>query len=620
MLKFISHKWETSSPNRSLFYKILILSLVVILFTVLTFVVAIFPSQHATLLRSLKSQSSSIIRSIHQVTVRSIAIEDYSTVVDHCSQVIEEIPSIKYIVITRMDGSSNVFTPGKWKFTYLNGFWTPKPANIVDGKIMYSNLVSEKVFHDTHVISYSGVQMGWIHMGLSLDNYEKDLKLVYEQTLVSALIAIGVGVSISFVFYNYLNKPIQELIAGIRRAAKGDLKTKVHIKTYDELSELADFFNKMTTSLSNAQEKLEERVEQRTRELKQTNLLLEKEIAERQIAEQEIKKLSKAVETTPAAICMTDISGKIIYVNPGLIKLLGYDSDEELLNTLFTCSLLHPNCKTTIFEIINELNARGNWSGEIEIVNKAQIGFPAELICSIIYDENQQPKYLLGHIYDLSEIKASQEKIVESLKEKEILLKEIHHRVKNNLQIITSLLYLQSKHSNDPILSNLLLESQRRIKSMALIHEKLYQSSNLASIDFKDYITNLMHDLKRTYENNGNIIQLNMEVESLYLDIDKAIPCGLIINELVSNAYKYAFPDTWRETHSTTPTVFIKFLKTPENKLCLTVKDNGCGMGDIEENKNTTSLGLKLVSSLSNQLNGNLSIESKQGSSFTLVF
>ncbi len=194
------------------------------------------------------------------------------------------------------------------------------------------------------------------------------------------------------------------------------------------------------------------------------------------------------------------------------------------------------------------------------------------------------------------------------------ILQEIHHRVKNNIQIISSLLSLQSHYIKDKMYVELLKESQNRIRSMALIHEKLYQSKNLASIDFNEYVETLVHDLIRSYGMNTAKIALTMKVENISLNIDAAVPCGLIINELVSNALTHAFPDG-REGEITVT------CNLHGDALELVVSDNGVGIPEDLDFKNTDSLGLRLVTILAeDQLNGKITLDRSKGTAFRITF
>jgi len=221
---------------------------------------------------------------------------------------------------------------------------------------------------------------------------------------------------------------------------------------------------------------------------------------------------------------------------------------------------------------------------------------------------------ILGTFGDITERKQADEKIKASLKEKEVLLKEIHHRVKNNLQIISSLLKLQSSSIKDKHTLEMFKDSQSRIRTMALIHEKLYQSQDISRVNFAEYISNLAANLFRSYELVTTAINPIINVENIFLEIDVAVPCGLIINELVSNSLKYAFPDRRKGE------IQIHLYFFNEHEIKLIVSDNGIGLPKDLDFKNTETLGLQLVSNLVEQLEGTIEVNGHSGTEFRIKF
>ena len=209
------------------------------------------------------------------------------------------------------------------------------------------------------------------------------------------------------------------------------------------------------------------------------------------------------------------------------------------------------------------------------------------------------------------------------LEEKEILLKEIHHRVKNNLQVISSLLYLQSQSLQDEEMINLFEDSRKRIQSMALVHEKLYQSIDFAEINLKEYVENLLVQSEQSSRNNKIAVNSYVEIDSeIKLDLDTTISCGLIINELLTNTYKYAFPIEW--TSQKQKDFEFKFSVvvrvTGDQQYEMTISDNGIGMDKVLDVENSTSLGLKIVNSLVKQLDGTIEVNGNNGLKFKIKF
>jgi len=215
--------------------------------------------------------------------------------------------------------------------------------------------------------------------------------------------------------------------------------------------------------------------------------------------------------------------------------------------------------------------------------------------------------------HQITSKKEAEAEIIQSLKEKEVLLKEVHHRVKNNLQVISSILNLQSSYVRDEKILQILRESQNRIKSMSFIHESLYQNKTFSYINFSEYIVNLSKNLVHSYQLFGNQVEMKFKVGEVKLNIDQAIPCGLIVNELVSNALKYAFPDNQKG-------IINIEISEKGSKVTLRVEDSGKGLPKGFDFTNTETLGLQLVTTLIEQLDGKMKLESKKGAKYLITF
>jgi two-component sensor histidine kinase len=210
--------------------------------------------------------------------------------------------------------------------------------------------------------------------------------------------------------------------------------------------------------------------------------------------------------------------------------------------------------------------------------------------------------------------KEAEEYLKKSLAEKDVLLREVHHRVKNNMQIISSILRMQSRTIEDPKLKEFLQESQNRIHSMALIHENLYSNESLANIKFANYVQGLSGNIARTYANQQAIVRFDYQIEDAYLPIDIAIPCGLIINELISNSFKYAFKNSDKGT------IGIYFNLLNDDKYQLTVFDDGTGIAKDLDITKTKSLGMKIIHKLVKQIDGELETDFSNGTKFIIKF
>lgn len=238
---------------------------------------------------------------------------------------------------------------------------------------------------------------------------------------------------------------------------------------------------------------------------------------------------------------------------------------------------------------------------------------PREVIIykSLFYVEENLAGYI-GSIIDITTTMNAFSKLEDTLQSNEMLMKEVHHRVKNNMQIISSLLNMQSHYLKDPDDKILFQSSKERIYTMALIHEKLYKSDNLARIDFKDYTLSLMDAVKRSYDISGKI-SLHYDLDNFDLDIDTAIPCGLILNEVVTNSYKYAFDENQKGNISIV-------IKEKTGKYYIEIRDDGKGFETEKSMKSSESLGIKLIDALVRQLSGSYTLHSDNGTLFKMTF
>ncbi|MCT7957787.1 PAS domain S-box protein [Laspinema palackyanum] len=331
---------------------------------------------------------------------------------------------------------------------------------------------------------------------------------------------------------------------------------------------------------------------------------------ERQITQSALARQLAAVEAATDGIGILNENNEYIYLNSAHANIFGYDDPKELLGKTWK-ELYHPEEIQQIEqEVFPVLGASGQWSGETLAKRRDGTTFPEEISLTFIAGGG-----LICVARDITTRKQSEEQIKASLHEKEVLLKEIHHRVKNNLQIIHSLLKLQSSYTKDPQALQMFRDSQNRIRSMALIHELLYRSNNLGSINFSEYINQLTTNLLRAYNITAHSRpQIFINVEPIQLGIDTAIPCGLTINELITNAFKYAFVD------GLSGTISIDFHKDESDTYELKISDNGVGLPPDLDFRNTESLGLKLVCNLTRQLDGEITLDRSHGSCFTIRF
>jgi len=218
---------------------------------------------------------------------------------------------------------------------------------------------------------------------------------------------------------------------------------------------------------------------------------------------------------------------------------------------------------------------------------------------------------------EVVERKKAEQQLAQSLQDKEALLKEIHHRVKNNMQVVSSLLSIQSGRVEDPLVLEILQDSQNRVRSMALIHEKLYQSENIAKVDLSEYANGLAHYLFSLYRKIDAPIAMDIQGDGVQLSIDEAVPCGLILNELISNSLKHAFPADWNQNE---PQVKIELLQREDGEISVQVSDNGRGMAVAHQPGDSQKLGLQLVRMLVHQLNGEVTFLNECGTTVRFSF
>jgi PAS domain S-box-containing protein len=306
----------------------------------------------------------------------------------------------------------------------------------------------------------------------------------------------------------------------------------------------------------------------------------------------------------------TDNSGNIIEISPSIERYSGY-KPSELIGKSVEMVYLNPQDRNYLINEIEEKGEVVDYELILKTKNKSLLYVSTN--AHLLFDSSNKPIGIEGSLRDITDRKNIELQLQKSLIEKEMLLKEIHHRVKNNLMIISSLLNLQSRYIKDEESKNIFKESQNRANSMALIHERLYRSTDLKKIDFGDYIRTLADDLYHTYVMDTSLVQINVEVDDLMLDINTSIPLGLIVNELVTNSLKHAFlPGESGEIN-------IKF-NSQDDKYLLEVKDNGIGFPNDIDYKNTDSLGLRLVTSLTEQIDGKIEFNNTSGTSFKIIF
>ncbi len=348
----------------------------------------------------------------------------------------------------------------------------------------------------------------------------------------------------------------------------------------------------------------------------QTHCILQ-DITRQKAAEKALQKSEEKfrtlVENAPIAMSIINISGAIEFMNSKHLALTGYSHDDlPDLEHWWAKVYQDEDVRNAAIDSWKKFIASGAAGEDIGVVER-KISCKDATLKDIELSFMRNEDKVTVIFSDVTGRKKAEEKIHESLNEKEVLLKEVHHCVKNNMAIISSLLALQAGYIDDKKYLDMFNESQSRIKSMALVHEKLYQSRDFAHIDVGDYVQSLVDNVKNTFVGDVPVIS-TVTVDPVDLDIDTLVPCGLIINELLTNAIKHAFEGNDR------PEINLEMIKVDDNNVSLTITDNGKGLPEGFDIYKSTGLGLKLVRTLVKQISGTIQARSSGGTAFMLLF
>lgn len=325
--------------------------------------------------------------------------------------------------------------------------------------------------------------------------------------------------------------------------------------------------------------------------------------------------LDQILETADVGISVTNAQGEIVKVNKAYCAIYGY-SEQELIGQPFTILLpenIRKYAATLHIEFLTEQTeeSSGEWKALDKLGNQKDVYVTAG---RLVTEEGQ--RFKITTVADITQRKHDVQKLTQALDEKDTYAREIHHRVKNNMNIMSGLLYLQAEKVKDrPQVHNLFQESISRIKTLSIIHEQLYHHDNYTSIDLKEYFKSLVNNVKSMFRGKTQDVRITQKVSTALLDVDKAIACGLIVNEVLSNCLKYAFANTV----STDPCININAYSHKES-MHIAITDNGIGLPAEFDIEKSTTLGFQLISNLSQQLNGKLQINSRNGTQVHLEF
>lgn len=346
-------------------------------------------------------------------------------------------------------------------------------------------------------------------------------------------------------------------------------------------------------------------------------LAISNDMTERKQSEEALRKseerFSALFDQAPLGYQSLDEDGRFIEVNQAWLDTLGYGR-EEIMGKWFG-EFLAPEFVDAFRERFPLFKATGRVHSEFQMLHKSGGRRIMAFEGRIGYKPDGNFKQAHCILSDITESKQAEKRLHASLLEKELLVREVHHRVKNNMQVMLSLLNLQAQTSGNPELSQMLGESQSRIRSMALVHEKLYDSKDVARIDLAGYVKTLVLELFQTYQINPAEIDLIIQTDEVYVEISKAIPCGLILNELISNALKHTFPENG---HSQLQVILRE---TKNTEIEIVVQDNGLGLSEDIDLLQPKTVGLYLVKGLvTNQLGGQIEVKRGAGTEFRITF
>lgn len=660
--------------QKSITFRIVVLIWGLIISTIAFYIFISIPYQKQSLIERMKFEAQDVASSYIEANKSALITDDYQLIVDYSISTVKNSNSIQYIAVNKLDSTQSfLFTKKGWSGDDL-GKISLSPGYLTEGGIIESKVINGEVFHLSKKFIYTGIEWGWIHIGLSTESYNKAANEMIIRAILLALATTLLSFFATYLFTKKLTKPISDLAIMTKRIESGDLSARVSIRSKDELGLLADSFNKMTDAVSKSRENLENKVQERTTELAKTNEQLTVEIEERKKTEyilnqytvklQTLEEIYKGIISSKSPVEIFKNSAQKIYDNivnfsrssaaifdfsngSAILYAFTFEAN-QVLETEENFLLSHFSSIEKLQEVdyfVEESLPAKKHKSQMEnlVFNKGVnsyicvgLKFQGQLIGELNFaftDSGKIEKSTIDTILEISnqvavaivqlsleeKLKQHADDLQNSLKEKEVLLKEIHHRVKNNLQIITSLLYLQSLKIDDNETQSIFKDSQNRVKSLALVHEKLYQSKDLARIDFSDYLKNLTNFIFTTYKTNIANLNIEYELDEVYLSVEISVPLGLIINELLSNSLKYAFAGLeFDESNQHKITLSLKNL-TNCNYL-LSVSDNGKGLPDHFNIEETESLGLKLVTSLVQQIDGKLEIHPKNNTEFNITF
>lgn len=600
-------------PKRILL-RVAIISSILIVITLGLFIIATMPFQRTALLEAMESEAKSTVTSIDQVTAGAIITEDFGSVVEHCLRVVNDSPSIAYLVVTRNDGFSLVITKQGWRQEDLKGIWAPGHDRSQSSRFLKSAVSAEEAYHYTHSFRYSGIDWGWIHIGLSLKKFHADIRAMYLRTALLALLCLSVGIGVSAVFARKLTKPISILDNTTQLVASGDLSVQTNIRTGDELERLGQSFNKMTERLRKTQSEIN---------------------AGREYTDNIIKSMNDT-------LMVVSPDGVIQRVNTATLTLLGYKEDELIGHHMG--KILDLPCVPGIGGMdvsrISAIIPQG-FISNVETSYRAKNGdmIPVIFSASVMHGTRSTVQGIVCVALDITERKEA-EKALQDAKEaaetasraKSQFLANMSHEIRTPMNGVLGML--------DLMLDSLTDESQARLarmahssaeKLLAIINDILdFSKIEAGRLELQSYDFNL-HELVKDVTDLFSVKAQNKNI-SLSHDIAATVPLYLkgdmvrlrqVLINLLGNATKFT------EEGHVSLSVSLVDEETEQLVIRFDVRDTGPGISpeilptifdafsqaddSMTRRHEGTGLGLAISCQLVDMMGGTLSVESTQG-------
>lgn len=414
---------------------------------------------------------------------------------------------------------------------------------------------------------------------LRLSNLQDRAEKTLWNIIFYSTFAFIISLVLAYLVYRSITIPVKKLTKTAQALGDGNLSERIELNTKDELENLANTFNKMAENLN-------------------------KSMVSRSY-------VNNIIQSMGDMLLVTNAEDEIVLANDAVSKKLGFESD-DIINSSFWHIVVGEEREDVKAIVENAVKMES--PAETRFVSKNGEVIPVNLSYSTLADQEEN----MGRIFvasDISLLKEAEKKISDSLNEKNVLLAEIHHRVKNNLAVISGLLEMQIWNLKNPESINILRDSQLRIQSIALVHEKLYQTDDFADVHIREYVEELSKGIEESFRDPGKKIVRSIECDDIRMNINQAIPFSLLLNEAVVNAYKHAFKGLDEGVIKIT-------LLQRNNELRLTVSDDGIGLPDNKPNPDKPSQGMKLIDTLSKQLDGNYKLKPgpDKGTVFEVTF